>query len=70
MTKNNVTNNTKTNRNECPMRNKENGNCYPIGGFCSAVNDNICRALKNAYDDGVMDCVCRIMAEKKKEEEK
>lgn len=54
-----------TYRNECPMKNKENGNCYPTGLYCYVVNDNICRALKNAYDDGVIDCICRIMDEKK-----
>lgn len=54
-----------TYRNECPMKNKENGNCYPTGLYCYMVNDNICRALKNAYYDGVMDCACRITAEKK-----
>lgn len=31
-------------RENCPMR-LENGNCLPCGGFCTAVNDEICRAL-------------------------
>ena len=36
----------------CPMRHKENGNCIPAGGFCTA-NKNICYALHNAYKMGV-----------------
>ena len=35
----------------CPMRH-ENGNCTVAGGFCTAVNDQICEALHNAYDCG------------------
>lgn len=35
----------------CPMRHKENGNCIPVGGFCTA-NKNICYALHNAYKMG------------------
>lgn len=38
-------------RKDCPMRH-ENGNCMPAGGFCTANNDCICKALHNAYDDG------------------
>lgn len=34
----------------CPMRH-ENGNCLPMGGFCTA-NKDICEALRNAYDMG------------------
>ena len=34
----------------CPMRH-ENGNCIPVGGFCTA-NKNICEALLNAYRMG------------------
>ena len=30
----------------------ENGNCLPCGGFCLAVNDQICQALHQAYDKG------------------
>lgn len=40
-----------TDRENCPMRHK-NGNCLPCGGFCLAVNDEICQALHNAYQDG------------------
>ncbi len=35
----------------CPMRHK-NGNCLPCGGFCTAVNDEICGALHEAYSMG------------------
>ena len=36
-------------RKNCPMRH-ENGNCLAIGGFCLAVNDEICQGLHNAYN--------------------
>lgn len=39
-------------RKNCPMRH-ENGNCLMIGGFCLAVNDEVCRGLHNAYNKGV-----------------
>ena len=39
------------NREDCQMRH-ENGNCLPCGGFCTAVNDEICNALHNAFDKG------------------
>ena len=35
----------------CPMRHR-NGNCLPIGGFCTSVNDEICTALHKAFDRG------------------
>lgn len=38
-------------RNFCTMRHN-NGNCLPCGGFCTAVNDEICASLKNAYAAG------------------
>ena len=38
-------------RKGCPMRH-ENGNCTVAGGFCTAVNDQICEALHNAFDCG------------------
>lgn len=41
-------------RSNCPMRH-ENGNCLPCGGFCTAVNDEICHALHKAYDQGCYD---------------
>ena len=37
----------------CPMRHK-NGNCLPVGGFCTA-NRDICDALHQAYERGKMD---------------
>lgn len=42
-------------RKNCPMRHK-NGNCMPCGGFCTAVNDEICEALHNAYNSGYHKC--------------
>ena len=30
----------------------ENGNCLPVGGFCTAINDEICEALHNAFKHG------------------
>ena len=44
----------KIERENCPMRH-ENGNCMPAGGFCTAVNDEICEALHNAYICGESD---------------
>ena len=45
----------KKNRENCPIRHPENGNCLCIGGFCTAVNDNICQGLRNAYEQGMTD---------------
>lgn len=42
-------------RKDCPMRHA-NGNCLPCGGFCTAVSNEICSALRNAYDHGYADC--------------
>jgi hypothetical protein len=42
-------------REDCKMRH-ENGNCLPCGGFCTAVNNEICQALHNAYNHGFVDC--------------
>lgn len=44
------------NREKCPMRH-ENGNCLSCGGFCTAVNDEICNALHNAYYKGYNVCL-------------
>ncbi len=42
---------------ECPMRNKQ-GNCCPVGGFCAdAVPDEICKAVRSAYERGYSDAV-------------
>lgn len=38
-------------REDCVMRH-ENGNCLPCGGFCLAVNNEICYALQQAYNKG------------------
>jgi hypothetical protein len=40
---------------DCKMRH-ENGNCLPCGGFCTAVSNEICCALHNAYNHGFSDC--------------
>ena len=42
-------------RQDCKMRH-ENGNCLPCGGFCTAVSNEICCALHNAYNHGFNDC--------------
>ena len=39
----------------CPMRHKENGNCLPMGGFCTANGDEMCKALHSAYRLGRID---------------
>ena len=44
------------------MRNKENGNCLPNGGFCLAVHDEQCEALHNAYRKGWNECYKEYMA--------
>ena len=38
-------------RKNCPLRHA-NGNCLPVGGFCTSVNDQICNGLQQAYDHG------------------
>lgn len=38
-------------RDHCPLRHA-NGNCLPVGGFCTSVNDQICNGLRQAYDHG------------------
>ena len=44
-------------KSECPMRNKQ-GNCCPVGGFCAdAVPDEICKAVRSAYERGYSDAV-------------
>ena len=39
-------------RNECLIRHA-NGNCLPIGGFCTAIADEICKGLRMAYEKGL-----------------
>ena len=38
-------------RENCPVRH-DNGNCICVGGFCTAVPEEICKAVRSAYDDG------------------
>ena len=40
----------------CPFRH-ENGNCLCVGGFCTAVALEICKAVRSAYNKGVSDGV-------------
>ena len=49
---------------ECPMRH-ENGNCNPVGGFCTAVNSGLCDALIKSYEIGFHDGA---MAKNRKED--
>ena len=41
-------------RKDCPMR-SENGNCLPVGGFCTAVPEEYCTVCHNAYSTGFAD---------------
>lgn len=50
----------------CAMRH-QNGNCLPAGGFCTA-NANICKALRNAYNMGRLDCLITMKEELKNAE--
>ena len=36
-------------RTNCPYRH-ENGNCLPVGGFCTAVSDEHCEQVKRKND--------------------
>lgn len=47
-------------RRDCPMRHPDNGNCTVAGGFCTAVSDQICEALQNAYHTGSYDTFTNI----------
>lgn len=51
-------------RKDCPMRNQDNGNCLPVGGSCTAVNDSICEAVRSAYTFGGFN-ICRHINEQK-----
>ena len=42
------------NRSLCKLRHK-NGNCLCVGGFCTAVNDEICKSIRMAYEKGYVD---------------
>ena len=37
--------------NSCPMRTNL-GNCDPIGGFCTSINESICEAFQKLYRKG------------------
>ena len=41
-------------RKDCPIR-LGNGNCLCVGGFCTAVSDEICDAVRSAYEVGLGD---------------
>jgi hypothetical protein len=36
---------------DCPMRHA-NGNCLPVGGFCTSVKAAICDAARKGYESG------------------
>ena len=40
----------------CLLRH-ENGNCNPVGGFCTAVSIETCDAVHNAWNMGFHECV-------------
>lgn len=40
----------------CLMRH-ENGNCNPVGGFCTAVSTEICDAVHKAWNMSFHECV-------------
>ena len=52
------------NRLHCPIR-TENGNCTCVGGFCAAVPDPVCEAVRNAYDSGWTDCALKVRKEQR-----
>ncbi|MEN6636131.1 MAG: hypothetical protein ABFC56_09785 [Clostridiaceae bacterium] len=41
-------------RTQCPMRHA-NGNCLTVGGFCTSVNEIVCKAVRNGYNSGYED---------------
>lgn len=43
-------------RKDCPLRHI-NGNCLPVGGFCTAVKSEICNAVQQAYEHGMRDAI-------------
>lgn len=49
-------------RDKCPIRHV-NGNCLPIGGFCTAITDEICKGLRMAYEKGQYDSVVALLKE-------
>lgn len=45
---------TTNDRSLCKLRHK-NGNCLCVGGFCTAVNDEICKSIRMSYEKGYVD---------------
>lgn len=37
-------------RKDCPYRQEENGNCLPVGGFCTSVADKYCKHLSEVSE--------------------
>lgn len=52
------------NRLHCPIRH-ENGNCVCVSGFCTAVPEPVCEAVRNAYDSGWTDCALKVRKEQR-----
>ena len=46
-------------REDCPMRHAVNKNCLILGGFCTANSDELCKAVRDAYDKGWRDAATR-----------
>ena len=47
-------------RKNCPMR-ADNGNCLPVGGFCTAVADIYCEIAHKSYGQGFLDNTHRVV---------
>ena len=45
---------------DCRMR-FVNGNCSPVGGFCTSVSKEICEAMQSAYWTGHNDLAIEIL---------
>ena len=43
----------------CPLRHA-NGNCLPLGGFCTSISDELCCAFRNAYNSGWYDACIKM----------
>lgn len=51
-------------RGNCPMR-ADNGNCLPVGGFCTAVSDIYCEIAHKSYGQGYLDNAQRTLEQPK-----
>lgn len=51
---------------KCKWRH-ENGNCLLVGGFCTAVPDDLCKAVHEAYEQGRTDALLDCKNGNKKE---